>query len=218
MKQLYFMEFDPQQSSGVHDEMLLSLPPDKRQRLLRCRRESDRLAGLYSDVLLRCLVCKSAGVRYRDIDIRKGASGKPYLAGRPLCQFNISHTKNAVAAALADAPVGVDIERLRALDDAVARRAFSSNELRLLEAADDRVLRFFELWTRKEALVKCRGTGLTGDLRALDAAAALPGEELATFRAGGCVISVCSKMKFDESDLKKIEEADLIGLWRDYAS
>jgi phosphopantetheine--protein transferase-like protein len=58
----------------------------------------------------------------------------------------------------------VDIERLRAFDDAVAvaRRMFGHQEHAEIAAAGDelRTQRFFHHWTRKEALVKSLDTGI----------------------------------------------------------
>jgi 4'-phosphopantetheinyl transferase len=61
--------------------------------------------------------------------------------------------------------VGVDIERLRSMDacDAIARTTFSSSEY-LAQArlpSDIRQRAFFQCWTRKEAVVKALGGGLS---------------------------------------------------------
>jgi 4'-phosphopantetheinyl transferase len=218
MRQLYFAEIESRQRGDALDEMFLSLPDERKARLLRYRHEADRIIGTCADVLVRCLICRNAGIEYGDIEIAAAPSGKPYLTSRAGFEFNTSHTKYAVAAAFSEEPVGVDIEGIRLFNTAVSKRIFSCNELRALEGSDeDRILRFFETWTKKEALLKCRGTGLVGDMSAIDTTVTLPGEEITTVHSGRYIISVCSKVKFDESSFIKISEADLFDLWRDCA-
>jgi phosphopantetheine--protein transferase-like protein len=76
---------------------------------------------------------------------------------------SLSHTRGAVAVAIADAPVGVDIERTdRTVDvDRLAARTFAPAEIQRLGALTPsaRKTPFAELWTAKEALMKA--TGLT---------------------------------------------------------
>ncbi|MDQ0585306.1 4'-phosphopantetheinyl transferase family protein [Streptomyces rishiriensis] len=98
--------------------------------------------------------------------------------GRPLVVFpgglhvSLSHGEAVVAAAVSwDAPVGVDVERLRPLADrgALARTALSVSERQAVDALpealrDAQVLRF---WTRKEAVAKALGTGLATHLRGI---------------------------------------------------
>ena len=72
--------------------------------------------------------------------------------------------------------MGVDVERCRPLNDcqAIARRFFTKREADWLEgfrgAALDRA--FFRLWTRKEAILKSTGEGISGGLDSLELLAA----------------------------------------------
>ncbi len=62
------------------------------------------------------------------------------------------------------AQVGVDVERVRTLDDAdsLVERFFSAREHALYTALEphDKPVAFFNLWTRKEALLKATGEGI----------------------------------------------------------
>ncbi len=95
------------------------------------------------------------------------ADGRPLLRvdgdAAPL-HVSLSHSGDWLALALADAPVGVDIELPRRVRDwhALARFVFSPEECRRVDAADD-ALRgdvFHALWTLKEAHGKRSGEGL----------------------------------------------------------
>lgn len=81
----------------------------------------------------------------------------------------MSHSHEVGIYAFARRPVGVDIERLRPLPDAldIAGRFFSSQEVEALRRTDGPRLTgaFFTCWTRKEAYLKARGEGIGHLLR-----------------------------------------------------
>lgn len=117
--------------------------------------------------------------RYVDEEIlpfAKDGLGKPYLPGHPEIHCSLSHSRNgyaAVAAALDSeaAAVGVDIERRFLYNEALARRICSEAEAdRLREAKTEEekqsLLNLF--WSRKEAILKCEGTGIRSSLRKVD--------------------------------------------------
>jgi len=85
--------------------------------------------------------------------------GKPYLPLSPDLHFNLSHSHEMALLAVADHEVGVDIEKLRPMPRfaQVAERFFPSSEEMPADEVD-----FFFRWTRIEARVKARGTGLFG--------------------------------------------------------
>ena len=78
--------------------------------------------------------------------------------GKPLADhihFNVSHTAGLVVLALADAAVGVDVERVRPVGaDMIAYVATPDERAGITVPAD-----FFGVWTAKESLVKAIGTG-----------------------------------------------------------
>lgn len=89
--------------------------------------------------------------------------GKPFLD--PPLEFNLSHcTDMALLAVTATAEVGVDIERLRAIDHPLrlARRALTAAEVAQISAApaDRQLALFLDLWTRMEARQKAFGRGI----------------------------------------------------------
>jgi 4'-phosphopantetheinyl transferase len=228
MDRLYFLDlgsFDreaPDNKTGsvvITDSMFGALPREKRQRILRYRHGLDRKIGICSEVLLRCLVSMELGVKFSGIDIRTGPAGKPYVKGAPGFHFSISHTRSAVAAVLSDEPAGVDVERIREIDLGIAPSVFSEKELSLLVGSpEDRYRVFLDIWTKKEARLKRCGTGLTGDLKACDITARVPGEELSTMRCGAYIVSVGAKTKYVEGGLTQLTEADLADMWRHCAN
>ena len=132
-----------------HIERLAPLLPSGRQeRIHRAPTTEKKLQNLCAGLLLRSL----AG----DRPLEYGPHGKPTLPGGP--QFSLSHSGQLAVLAVSDAPVGIDVEKPRPVRDTVARRYFREDELAWM-AGDEK--RFFHLWTRKEAVLKCCGRGLS---------------------------------------------------------
>jgi 4'-phosphopantetheinyl transferase len=155
-------------------------PPDTRQRCFdalddperaraaRFRFERDRDAYVVARGALRLLLARLLDRPAGRIAFHYNEYGKPFLAGDAGggLQFNLSHAHDLGLIAVTDhRPVGVDLEYLgRELElESVARRFFTGNEARaILEATgSERTRRFFSCWTRKEAYIKARGTGMT---------------------------------------------------------
>lgn len=99
----------------------------------------------------------------REWTMERDPYGKPYFPEHPEIHFNMSHTKGCVCCALADQPVGVDVELQRPMKhrDQVVER-FSEEEHRLWEqtSKEQRERLFFQLWVLKESYVKADGRGL----------------------------------------------------------
>jgi 4'-phosphopantetheinyl transferase len=96
-----------------------------------------------------------------------GPHGKPYLPEHPL-HFNLSHSGDCIALALADVPVGLDVERLREQRDfpGLLQRVFHPVERERMRAHGQPLAAFYQAWTRKEAFLKALGTGISFRLQA----------------------------------------------------
>jgi 4'-phosphopantetheinyl transferase len=94
--------------------------------------------------------------------------GKPFLVNYPGVFFNLSHCHEAVACILSCSEAGVDVESVGEYDDDLAKAISNDAEYSWINEFPDperKAQRFTALWTRKESLLKWRGTGLTDDLR-----------------------------------------------------
>ncbi|PIE83232.1 MAG: hypothetical protein CSA09_02825 [Candidatus Contendobacter odensis] len=105
----------------------------------------------------------------------QGPHGKPLLIGKEASAglyFNLSHSGNRALYVLAQQEVGVDIEYFDRKVDylAVAAQICTTREQAMLQAQSSTQLphAFFTCWTRKEALAKALGSGLTSDLHQFD--------------------------------------------------
>ena len=149
-------------------EAVRVLSPREKERADRFHFARHRERYLAGRLVLRTLLARYTGVPARELELKTGPRGKPCLAGdgraAGLC-FNQSESKGRTLVALARGrEIGVDLEwidpRLEVRD--VSKVALHPLEMkRLLEMGpEERRLRFFILWTVKEAYLKGIGTGL----------------------------------------------------------
>lgn len=119
--------------------------------------------------LLRCILSGYLGQSPREISFSYNSYGKPALvsiSGKPALYFNVSHSGALVLYAITqNQEVGVDIERIRLVEDAedIVKRFFSSREKAEFSTLPERIKKqaFFTCWTRKEAVIKAMGQGLS---------------------------------------------------------
>jgi len=153
--------------SAPDDAELNVLSRDERERASRFVFARDRRRFLAAHVALRRLLARRTDAPAAELCFVAGPFGKPRLAGPSCdCSFNLSHSADIALIALApDGEVGVDIEMLRAMEDAPAlsERNFTARECAELAelAADARDRAFLSCWTRKEACLKAIGSGLS---------------------------------------------------------
>lgn len=89
--------------------------------------------------------------------------GAPYLADHPNLHVSISHCREAVAVAVREeGPVGIDIECRRKVSRGLMERVCTEEELAAIDTSGDPEMVFLRFWTRKEAVLKCRRTGIKG--------------------------------------------------------
>lgn len=155
--------------AGDPDVYLHHLSPDEVERAARYKAGQVRVQFVAARACLRVLLGKLLGLVPREVPIILTAYGKPELP--PECGerlfFNVAHSRETVLIALCrEGLVGVDLEYLDRRTDAldIAGNYFTIEEFRQIEGAGDPAERqraFFRCWTRKEAVVKADGRGLS---------------------------------------------------------
>lgn len=175
-------------------ELIDSLPQWRRQAALRHRHERGRRECCLSYLLLCDMLRDSFGIEAQP-RFEVGRHGKPSLLltdspvadgvlgqGRAVT-FNLSHCRNAIACVVSDTDeVGIDVECTGRYTAALADYSMSEAEKRQIAVADDPDVEFTLLWTKKEALLKLTGEGITDDLKTVLTSPRMEGVEL----FGGC--------------------------------
>ena len=161
------------------------LSEEEHARLHRMRLGMARNEFVVGRAMLRVLVGAVLEMPATQISISTGDFGKPSVAR---IEFSVAHSHGNILIALCrNSRVGVDIEWIDKDIETVeiAQQSFSRGEISRLEHREDeqRLLAFYDIWTKKEAMVKAHGQGLTLDLESFtapedDALALVDGEQL----------------------------------------
>ena len=144
--------------------MLPLVDEQRRNEALRYRHLFGQYCCLKSWLMLQELL-RPLGIN--DLDFCFNEHGKPFLKHHPNIHFNLSHCKNGIAVVVDFSPVGIDIESFRRSNLALISRTMNPAEAEWIRASFDPVEAFTQFWTKKEAVVKLRGTGILDDLHGI---------------------------------------------------
>ena len=155
-------------------ELRTLLSPDEVAKAERIVVPGKREQSIVTRGNLRTLLSAYTGVPAREVSFEYEEQGRPFLADAGLCTtFNVTHSGDlALIAVTREGIVGVDVERIDPKVEllAIGKRFFSEAEHAQLRSCreEERPLAFFRCWTRKEAVLKARGTGLLTPLDQFD--------------------------------------------------
>jgi len=141
--------------------MLPLVDASRREEALRYKHLFGQFACLKSWLMLKALL---APLGITNLTFSYNEHGKPFLTYSPEVYFNLSHCKNGIAVVVDFSPVGIDIESFRKDNLSLVRKTMNPAEADWIRASSDPVETFTQFWTKKEAVVKLRGTGITDDL------------------------------------------------------
>jgi 4'-phosphopantetheinyl transferase len=155
-------------------EATLSL--DERARASRFVFARDRDRFVAGRGILRSILGQYTNRPETSLEFVYEPEGKPrldLLDSDPPIRFNVSHSQNVAVYAVSERrELGIDVEAIRpdVIGEELAERFFSSRELAEFRSLppEQRQEGFFLCWTRKEAYVKARGSGLGIPLDSFD--------------------------------------------------
>ena len=135
--------------------LLPQVNAQRREQALRYKHTFGQFCCLKSWLML-------SAMHIGDMEFLYNEHGKPYIEGGPY--FSISHCKTAIAVAIDDRPIGIDIEAIRHANEDLIERVMSEKEKSQIinqKSSIESACAFTRLWTQKEAIVKAEGTGIT---------------------------------------------------------
>lgn len=167
-----------------HDAPTDVLASEEFERMQRFRFRGDQVRYAVCHDRMRRLLGAYAGKQPATLRFAVNSYGKPRLHaddGGDRLRFNLSHTRQSAVLAISwGLELGVDIEEHKPLQPGEVEVFFSAREraaLRELQG-DVWLAAFYRCWTRKEAVLKAEGCGLTLDLSSfsvnLDSEPAVP--------------------------------------------
>lgn len=180
---------------------LNALPAWRREKALQYKKLDDRKRSVLAFVLLQYAL-REEYVITEVPEFVYNEFGKPSLPNLSI-HFSLSHCKDAVACAVFDRNIGIDVESIVPYNPDVARRVCTVGELKMLEQSSNKDVEFIKLWTVKEAISKYEGMGLS-----------LPFSEIDTMNYLLCsnvsvnsryVLSICYGKRTDTLALPRIK-------------
>jgi 4'-phosphopantetheinyl transferase len=144
------------------EDLLVGVEVERARAYLR---DADRERFVTGVALSRTVLAERLGVAPRDVPLDRTCAdcgephGPPRLPDAAGLHLSIAHSGARVALAVAEVPVGIDVEKVdRKLDPArLGGRVLTPDE----QASVHDSAGFLRLWTRKEALVKATGEGVS---------------------------------------------------------
>ena len=152
------------------------LSADELERAGKFHFEKDQHRFLMARGVLRIILANYLGKRPDELRFDYNSFGKPALAdnnGWDSISFNLSHSGEIVLYAVScNRKIGIDVERIQDSIDVrqIANRFFSIAEISSLDRVHKEKMSgvFFQYWTRKEALFKAVGDGISFPMEHLD--------------------------------------------------
>ena len=175
-----WLSFHAINAAAYRDEALeraqLLLDPDEQQRAARLRPANHRARWVMSHAIQRTVLATHLGCDTDRVRYQRSPTGRPSLLplGAPdaLPDFNVSHSGDVLLLGIATCGrIGVDVESWmpeEGRDREPLWETLSTRETRWVGGQSDPFSAFVRLWTRKEAIVKAIGAGLSDQLSSLD--------------------------------------------------
>jgi len=104
MMEVYYAAIEELEDEALAQRLLLKLPKDRRERILRCHKQVDMQRSLAAWTLFYYGWERLSHVKEAPV-LGYNAHGKPYVEGNPW-YFNLSHAGNYAVGAFAEAPAG----------------------------------------------------------------------------------------------------------------
>ena len=141
----------------LEEQWLSALSLQKKASIQRLLFYRDRMTSLSGLRLLNICAQDEGLENFKLNDVQYPDTGKPFWENNNgFYDFNISHSGNFILiAASTTIKIGVDVEEIRQLKQLNFKRVMSHKELVKIQ---QRPVLFFDLWSKKEAVVKAANT------------------------------------------------------------
>ncbi|MBI3234374.1 MAG: 4'-phosphopantetheinyl transferase superfamily protein [Bacteroidetes bacterium] len=142
------------------------IPADMQGKVRKYKRWQDAQSSLLGKNLLIKGLKKYGFHKSVLHDIRYTPYMRPYFPNN--INFNISHSGNCVVCAISsDFELGIDVEEIRPIVIRDFDSQFNENEMSNIYGSDDKLFAFYDLWTKKEAVIKADGRGMSVPLKSV---------------------------------------------------
>ncbi len=141
------------------------LDPIEQQQAFAIKNELRRRRYVGVHARLRMLLGNVVNTAPEHLSLGTAEHGKPYLVDYPELSFNLSHSADKMAVAIAyNCDLGIDIEQYKIRQNlaGLVDKCFAEEEKRYWQRLPEaeQMQAFYRFWTRKEAFVKATGKGI----------------------------------------------------------
>ena len=143
----------------------------RKEKINRYRHTEDKVLSLYGELMIKMGLAQELGLKSDDeLKFDFNEYGKPYCHVYNHMKFNLSHTRTCIIVCFSkNREVGVDVERLSNPPYEIMDLCFHKNEIDYVNNSKiSKIRSFFEIWTKKEAFLKWKGTGMVSNLDTID--------------------------------------------------
>lgn len=172
---LFGADVDQWARGNEFEPMTALLSKDEIERADRFQFEHLKERFLWGRVFLRQVLGRLTGVEAADVQFGVGFNGKPFLEGSRGTAGNFSFSRSGrfvVCCFATESQVGMDVEVRKELEDmaAISRTIFRDDSYTKWDALpeEQKLNAFYQSWTRKEAVAKVDGQGISNGLADID--------------------------------------------------
>ena len=167
MIRVFYSHITHQRKDSEFEFYLNKVPAELKNKIVRYRRWQDAHASLFGKLLLQFGLNSSGFGSFKLTDIKYSSYYRPYFEGN--IDFNISHSGAFVVCAISnECKVGVDIEEIKPIVVEDLRQQWTNKEWEQIVNAENQYNQFYNYWTKKEALLKALGEGLSVPLQQIE--------------------------------------------------
>ncbi|MCL1990147.1 MAG: 4'-phosphopantetheinyl transferase superfamily protein [Defluviitaleaceae bacterium] len=181
----------------------------RREKINRYKHVEDKVLSLYGELMIRMGLSKELGLNNDELTFNFNEYGKPYCHMYSHMKFNLSHTRTCIIVCFSEnKEVGIDVERLINPPLEIMDLCFHKNEIDYVNNPKiSKIRSFFEIWTKKEAYLKWKGTGMVSDLDKIDTCSV--DKKFYSYISEDYLCTVCSE-DVEEVEVQSLSKEDLV--------
>lgn len=161
---ILFVSHSTQLEPAIFEYYMSLIPPGMQKPIRKFLRWQDAQLSLFGKLLLMEGLSQSGMDKALIEKVQYTSFNRPYLPGN--LHFNISHSGSITVCAISNQyRLGIDVELIKQVNIEEFTDQFTIDELMQIRSAASPLREFYRWWTKKEALVKVDGKGLSINLK-----------------------------------------------------
>lgn len=160
MEGILYLHTDMFAEREAYERAMEIISADRKKKIEKLKVAQSARLSLGAGILLRLAMERCSCLEKIDA-ISYGKYGKPFLQNTNF-YFSLTHSGAYAVCAYADFPVGADLQKIKSEPPKHTKKIFSKEENTFFSSLDEKQKAelFFQLWSRKESLLKWDGRGL----------------------------------------------------------